>query len=365
MNDYSIFQTQFLDNSIESYLWFAGIIVAGILLKRWVASQLLRLFYLVFKRNFKLAGRQKLLSLLRSPVELLILVLAIYLACNRLIFPEGWNLVSIHQFGLRMVLSRIFESAIVVSFFYFLLRFTDFLSIILLEKAKMTASKADDQLVPFFRDGLKVVLVLIGLFILLAVAFRLDVVGLVAGLGIGGLAIALAAKETLENLLGSFTIFLDKPFVTGDFVRLGTIEGNVESVGFRSTRIRALDKMLVTVPNKRMIEAELINETDRLLRRSANSLMLSFETTEQQLRNITDGIRAIITDNPMIEQGSGNVRFRSFNQIGFEVFVVYLVLTPDMQTFLAVQEEVNFKIMHLINEEGATLSEAFLRKNNP
>ena len=364
MSDFTFLQAQFLDNTVETFLWFAGILCAGLLMKRWIATQLLRLFYLVFKRYFRLAGPQMLLFLLRSPVELLLLVLTVYIACTRLTFPESWNLVSIHQFGLRMVLSRIFESGIVVSFFYFLLRFMDFLSVLLMERAKLTASKADDQLVPFFRDGIKVMLVLFGLFILLAVAFRLDVVGLVAGLGIGGLAIALAAKETLENLLGSFTIFLDKPFVTGDFVRIGAVEGNVESVGFRSTRIRALDKMLVTVPNKRMIEAELINETDRLLRRSASSILLNFDTSEDQLRKIINGIRTIITDNPMIEHGSGNVRFRSFNQVGFEVFVVYLVLTPDMQAFLAVQEEINFKIMHLIKESGATLSESFMRKNN-
>ena len=97
-------------------------------------------------------------------------------------------------------------------------------------------------------------------------------------------------KESLENLIGSFNIFLDKPFVTGDTVKVGDIEGKVENVGFRSTRIRALDKMIVTVPNKKMIDAELVNETDRLVRRSNFTFTLNFETTEEHVRKILDEI---------------------------------------------------------------------------
>ena len=89
--------------------------------------------------------------------------------------------------------------------------------------------------------------------------FNIDVTALAAGVGIGGIAIAMASKESLENLLGSFTIFFDKPFLVGDLVTTGNITGTVEKVGFRSTRIRTFDKSIVTVPNKNMISAELDN----------------------------------------------------------------------------------------------------------
>jgi MscS family membrane protein len=220
---------------------------------------------------------------------------------------------------------------------------------------------ADDQLVIFAKEAVKVIVALIALFILIGVAFELDVVSLITGLGIGGLAFALAAKESLENLLGSFTIFLDKPFVTGDTVRVGSIEGTVESVGFRSTRIRSTDKMMVTVPNKKMVDAELINDTDRVVRRSAFSLYLSHDTTERQMRGVIGEIRDILNSNPHIESKTPIVRFRFFLEKGLEIFIVYIVLTSDNNEFLGIQEDVNFSILKILKEHEVTLAQPLIK----
>lgn len=356
MNDFSFLREYFLGNKVESWFWFAGILLFGILLKRWISGRVTRLIYHLFKRYCKAGGLQKFILLLTAPIELFFTILIVYLAFDKLEYPTEWNLVPDQEFGFRMVILRLLQVAFLISMFWIVLRLVDFVAVIMTERAKKTESLADDQLVSFAKEAVKVVIAIIGLFIILGIAFRLDVVSLIAGLGIGGLAIALAAKETLENLLGSFTIFLDKPFVTGDHVRVGKTEGKVEGVGFRSTRIRALDKMLVTVPNKKMIEAEVINETNRLFRRSSFFITLGFETNEEQLKGILNDIKKILADHSLIENGSETVRFRNIGNNGLEIQIVFVVLSPEMSEFLIVQEEINFQILRIVKMHDSSLS---------
>jgi MscS family membrane protein len=141
----------------------------------------------------------------------------------------------------------------------------------------------DDQLVPFVVEIGKIAVYIVLFFVLLGKVFDIDVTALAAGVGIGGIAIAMASKESLENLLGSFTIFFDKPFLVGDLVSTGSITGTVEKVGFRSTRIRTFDKSIVTVPNKNMISAELDNLGKRKVRRARFYIGLTYDTTIDQM----------------------------------------------------------------------------------
>ena len=152
----------------------------------------------------------------------------------------------------------------------------------------------DDQLIPFVIDIIKIITYIFGLIIVMGNVFNVNITALATGLGIGGIAIAMASKESLENLLGSFTIFLDQPFTVGDIVTVGTITGTVEKVGFRSTRIRTFDKSLVTVPNKKMIDAELDNLGMRPVRRVKFNIGLTYETTPKQIKAIVFEIQEMI-----------------------------------------------------------------------
>ena len=361
-----IFEFRILGITAENLLWFFIILIVGIVLKRQISKWIARLLYNIFKRYFREAGIQKFIQLMTAPVELICTILIVFLAYDRLGIPESWNLQSEEKFGLSMVISRTFGALFIISFFWIMLRLVDFIAVIFLERSRKTDSFSDDQMVSFLKEGIKVIVVGIGFFILLSVVFKLDIVSLVAGLGIGGLAIALAARETLENLLGSFTIFFDKPFVVGDAVRIGTVEGKVESVGFRSTSIRAVDKMRVTVPNKKMIDAELINETDRLQRRSSFIITVGFETDEEKLINILNDIRMMLESELKIETSSITVRFRTIGQTGLEIQIIFNVLTPDMTEFLIIQERVNFAILRIVRNNKSSLSiPSFLREGLP
>ncbi|HNP48047.1 MAG TPA: mechanosensitive ion channel family protein [Bacteroidia bacterium] len=340
-------QQSFLDNSLADYLWFAGILVTGLILKKFLSKLLSRLLYRVFRRYGKHVGVEKFIALLSAPVGFLLLVVIVYFSCDRLKFPREWNLDPENVFGVRFVLIQVFQGAMVLAFTWIATRVIEFIGLVMKSRAAQTESKLDDQLVPFVKEIAKVIVAGVGFLIMLAVTFDLDVLSLVAGLGIGGLAIALAAKETLENLLGSFTIFLDKPFIVGDQVKVGSIEGMVESIGFRSTRIRALDKMMVTVPNKKMVDAELINETARSVRRAKFSIGLMYTTTENQLKNILKEIRQLLNGHASLEPHPV-VRFEHFNNNSLDILIIYVVMTPVYEEFLQVKEELNFKILEIV-----------------
>ena len=160
--------------------------------------------------------------------------------------PEFLNSTEEGSLNLAKYFDKGFNFLLLITIFWTINRSIDFVGYKLKNKALETESKVDDQLIPFAIDIAKVLTIVLGVVMILGNVFDVNVTALVTGLGIGGVAFALASKESLENLLGSFTIFFDKPFTVGDTVNLGGVTGTVEKVGFRSTRIRTFDKSVVT-----------------------------------------------------------------------------------------------------------------------
>lgn len=348
-------QQTFLCNPMMNYCWFLGIIILGIIFKRLIAILLSKFLFRFFKKYSTGVGFDKFLLLLVKPFNLLVLLITFYIAFDRLEFPSHWNLVPKEAFGIRMIFFKVFQIAIVVSMTWILLRIVDFFALVLAYKAAKTETKTDDQLVPFIKETLKVIITIFSIFFILGTIFKLNIASIIAGLGIGGLAIALAAKETLENLLGSFTIFVDKPFAIGDFVQVGTISGHVEKIGFRSTRLRTLEKTYVTVPNKKMVDVELDNLSLRTFFRAKFTIALAYETSAEQMKAIVADLRNSINAHPSTQQ-SANVRFLDFGNNALNITVEYFVHTTDWNVFAQVKEELNFKIMEVIKKHGSSFA---------
>jgi MscS family membrane protein len=353
MNFQSFLQRSLLGNTIETWCWVLGIILLGLILKK-VISRLLTLAVFRFVRRYSTGvGYEKLMVLLQKPFGLFILLITFYLAFSLLDFPESWKIASAEKFGLRMFIWRSYEILIIICVTWIFLRITDFFGLVLMYRASLTESKADDQLVPFIKESIKVIISILAFFFVLGAVFKLNVASLIAGLGIGGLAVALAAKESLENLFGSFTIFLDKPFVLGDLIKVGGVEGTVEKIGFRSTRIRTHEKSFVTVPNKKLVDGELDNLSLRLQRRARFSLVLSYETKPEDLKNIVAQIQAYIDNHPHVYKEETRVRMYGFGPSGIDVAVLYFVDTMEYDVYLNVREEVNYKIMDIIAKNNS------------
>lgn len=188
------------------------------------------------------------------------------------------------------------------------------------EFTERTHGKLDDQLVPILHNFLTGIVIIFGAFKLLHL-FGLDTTTLLAGATIGGLAFALASQDTVKNLIGTITIFLDKPFHIGDWIEAGEVTGTVEQVGFRSSRVRASDTSLYQIPNSKLSEMVIKNSGVRLFRRYSTTLGLRYDTPPVLIDAFTEGIRKIIKAHPETRKEAFVVEFTGFGDSALEIMV--------------------------------------------
>lgn len=343
-------------NTVENFLWFFGILLFGMILQMLFTKPLAQLIFSFLKKHSSGVPFDKLFQLVKGPLGRFILFVSLYFACDQLTIPAEWKMTPPQWFGWRMIANRILYVAIALSFTQILLRVVDFFGVIMLHRASLTDSKTDDQLVPFLREAIKVVIVILSLFFIMGAIFHLNVASLIAGLGIGGLAVALAAKESIENLIGSFTIFLDKPFIVGDHIKVGNIEGIVEKIGFRSSRVRTLEKSLVTVPNKNMVSNDLDNLTKRTHRRVRNTIGLAFGSGKEQVKNIVTDLASFFEYHEHIFTQESSARFSDIGNSSINIVIDYYIIGNEPELYFTVREEVNYKIIELVHKHGCSFA---------
>ncbi len=207
-------------------------------------------------------------------------------------------------------------------------RLIDFASAYLQHHARQTKNKLDDVLVPLARKTLKV---LVTVFILLVVAsnMNLNLSGLVAGLGLGGLAFALAAKDMVQNLFGSITVLMDQSFHVGDWVKIGDVEGTVEEVGLRSTRIRTFYNSEIILPNSTLITASIDNLGKRQYRRLSCKISLIYGTTPEKIELFCEAIRELVRLHPYMRKDYFQVYLNELSASSLDVLVYVFWETPD------------------------------------
>ena len=342
----------YFGNTVQDYLWVVGSLLFGVILVRFIAHRISNTLFRVIAGKTQGVNKNELYNLLEKPLKWLIMLIILYVCTSHLDYPQEWNLAPKEEFGLRMFLHRSFIAFLIIVITWSALKIIKFLGIILMAKAELTESKSDDQIIPFLMEIIKVVAVTLGTFIFMGSVFKVDVGALIAGLGIGGLALALAAKESLENLLASFVIFFDKPFVIGDLVTVNGVTGSIEKIGFRSTRIRTLEKSYLTLPNRLMIDNVLDNLSLRTFRRVSFKIGVLYGTSEVQLKQIVEEIQNFIDNHPHTNQ-DGEIHFIEFGASSLDIMVLYYIDTMDWSVFLKIKEEINFEIMRIVQAHGA------------
>jgi len=173
-----------------------------------------------------------------------------------------------------------------------------------------------------------------------------------AGLGVGGLAVALAAQSTVANLIGSLLIAIEKPFRVGQSVRIGTSEGIVEDVGFRSTRIRTPDNSLVSIPSSTVVNSTVENRSVRTKRRQRLLVQVTYDTSRAKIEELVAGIRQLLANDPVVENSSSQVCFNDFAESSLDILVIFQLLVTDSVSELASREAVLLQIMDLLKEAG-------------
>jgi MscS family membrane protein len=182
------------------------------------------------------------------------------------------------------------------------------------------------------------------------------VASLLAGLGIGGLAVALAARSTLENLFGAFSIGADQPFREGDFVKIEDFVGTVETVGLRSTRIRTLDRTLISLPNGKLADMRIESFTARDRIRLACTLGLVYSTTSAQMREVLAGLEQVLRDHPKIWPDAVVVRFSALGASSLDIEIMAWFQTQDWGEFQVIRQDLLLQFMGIVERAGTSFA---------
>jgi MscS family membrane protein len=335
-----------LDNTIRSYLVVLLIITFVILVKRYLAHYIAGILFHFIKAVWKDVDKKSFTSLVSRPLGFFLAVFVSIVTLHKLNFPAVLD-VDIYRYTLRELLHTIASLVLIVSFIRLLLRIIDFIALLLHLRADRTQDVTDNQLVVFFKDFFKVLICIIGFLMILKFTFGYNVTNLLTGLSIVGAAIALALRESLENLIASFIIFFDKPFSMGDVVKVHAFTGTVEKIGLRSTRIRTDQKTFITVPNKQMVDSILDNLSLRTQRKGELRLEIGVSTPPALLDQLILGIRQIVNKD-QIE--SKTVLLSDITHSAFVVLVEYFTGPITQAEFNVVKESVNLEILRLMEE---------------
>jgi len=221
--------------------------------------------------------------------------------------------------------------------------------------AAKTETTLDDQLAPFATKTLKVLAIVLGILIALQ-NFGFNVMSLLAGLGLGGLALALAAQDTAANLFGSITILFDSPFKVGDHVRVGDTEGTVEDIGFRSTRIRTFYNSEVIIPNSTMAKEKIDNLTQRSARRIRQTIGLHYDTPTEKIISFCEGVRYLLLQEEKIQRDSVQVHFMNYNASTLDVLVQFHLSVVDGKEEMDRQQRLFCDILDLSRKMEISLA---------
>lgn len=255
------------------------------------------------------------------------------------------------QEGFWDVLSSLIMVLIFIGLSWFVVLVTGRIADAINEARKVKEGSIDSQLA-------RVVLRLVGLLLLVCLVlyaagyFGVPLTPVVASLGVGGLAIALAVRPTLENIIGGLTLFADKPVRIGDYCRFGNEEGTVEAIGLRSTRVRKQDDTLVSLPNADFSQREIVSYAQCRQRLYRTTLGLRYETTAEQLRFVIARLREMLLGHPMVAPQKLHVRFHAFGAYSLDVEIFAYIKTAVWLEYRAVREDINFRIIDIVSEAG-------------
>lgn len=299
------------------------------------------LLYLMGKLGYGDIGKNYLLPIAKI-TSFYLIVLLLSLLIRVLHLPvEIWSWI--------VVVFNTLKPFLIMVIFY---KIVDIVAAYFGSLATKTASTLDDQLVPLLRKTLKAIVIIVGTLFILRDGLDLDIIPFLTGLSIGGVAIALAAQDTIKNFFGSIMIFIDKPFQVGDWVTSGEIDGTVEEVGFRSTRIRTFRNSLMYVPNGKIADAVVDNHGLRQYRRFTTTLTITYDTPSALMEQFVLGLREIIKSHPKTRKDLYHVYFNNLSSYSQDVMFYIFFEVPTIQEELQSRHEILIQIVKLAQTLG-------------
>lgn len=334
-------QWRFYDIAVWRLIGFVVTLVLGLFLKNYLLERILkRLDLLLDRTDTKIDN--KLIRAVRQPLSWVIFFVAVFFALEFLSLPAE----------LEELTTVVLQSLGTLAVAWMLYRAIDVAGLLLTHYTSQTKSEMDDQLVPLVRRVLRVLLIVVCVISVIQ-QWGYDVTSLIAGLGIGGIALALGAQDTLSNWFGSIMIFTDRPFLPGDWVKSKYGEGIVEEVGMRSTKIRTFEKTVITVPNSEVASSAVENVSSRAQRRFKKKFGLLCSTSAEQIEQIVEGFRTTLEEHEFIDASSVLVYFEDMGDFTLDIFVHCFVETVDYPVYLRVKQEIFLAFMRIVADAGS------------
>lgn len=322
--------------------WLIAILLMGIsYLLAWSATGLAGF---ILRRIWRRRNQEKVLGI----IDTLTLPVRLYLAVWLFVFLT-------QQAGISIILRQLFSGLTVVigiiAILIFLWRLTDFIGSFSKKRMIQRGNASAISIILFLQRAAKTTVIVFGVIAILSV-IGIDVTAGLAALGIGGIALALGAQKTMENLVGSVTLVADQPVRVGDFCKVGDIVGTVESIGMRSTRIRTLNRTIVTIPNGEFSSAKIENyaHRDRFLFNPVFNLR--YETSPDQIRYLLVEIRSVLYSHPKVIPETARVRFIGFGDASVDLEVYAYINSGNFDDFLEVREDLLLRVMDVIEASG-------------
>jgi len=332
-------QKEFYWNTVGEWLLAFGIVIGSVVLGRlvyWVMGNVVRKLTAKTKTNLD----DILIDMLEEPLSFAVSILGIWYGLDSLNLPDVGH----------VWINRIYYLLIIFNVAWLVNRILDALiQEYIVPLVEASESDLDDQLLPILKKGIHAAVWILAIIVGLNNA-GYDVGALIAGLGIGGLALALAAQDTVANLFGGITIFVDQPFTINDHIKINAFEGIIEEVGIRSTRIRTFEGRLVTIPNKVFAESAIENVTAEPTRRVIVMLGLTYDTSQERIQEALEILKAIHAERPEELDEKVVTLFDSFGNFSLNIKFVYFIRKG--QDIFAISSAINMEILKRFNAAG-------------
>lgn len=322
--------------------WFTNIALAlGAYGLAWLLTILIRWVVLKLRPNYTNSKYRRILRTLLVPFRL-VLAVGLLLFLSR---ELGVSIIVRQAFGIVNLI------AMWTALFIFIWLLIDALTTLGEEKLREAESYASLSAISFFRNTAKFVLIIVALLIIFS-TIGVDLTAGLAALGVGGIALALGAQKTIENVIGGLSVVFDQPVSVGDFCKFGDTSGTVEKIGMRSTRIRTSARTVVTIPNSDFSSRMIENFSKRDLFLLNTKIGLRYETTSDQMRYVLVELRKLLYAHPKVDANPARVRFLGYGSDALEIEIYAYTLASDWNDFLGIQEDINLRMAKIIEDSG-------------
>jgi len=339
----SMFNT-FIEQTEGQIALSIGIFLLFLLFRKLFTKYIFQ-FFLKISRKTPTDFFTNVMVSFEKPVSWLFVVVGLYISLTYFPYFD-----TSHPFVIKLL-----KVTIVALFTWGLYNLTSTTSSLFAKINEKTNFQIDKILIPFLSKAIRFIIIAISITII-AQEFGYNVTGFVAGLGLGGLAFAFAAKDAIANIFGGFIIITEKPFTIGEWIATPSVEGTVEDITFRSTKVRTFAQALVTVPNSTLANETITNWSKMGKRRIQFHLGVSYETPPNKLKNAIGRIEELLKNHEGVHPETIFVKLDQFSESSLTIFLYFFTKTTIWEEFLNIKQDINFKILDILEQEGVAIA---------